>query len=56
MKKKLYADLFVYLFPKTITSEVPPLQMWKFQHFIKIFSLTIEGICLLSCIYLLGQR
>ena len=45
-----HADLFIRLFPRAITSEVPPPKVRKFQHFITIFSLTIAGISLLSCI------
>ena len=42
-----HADLFVRLFPRANTSEVPPPKVWKFQHFITIFSFTIAGIFLL---------
>ena len=37
-----YADLFNNIFPRAITSEEPPPKVWKFQHFVTIFSLTMD--------------
>ena len=53
---KIHADLSVRLFPRAFGSEVPPPKVWKFQHFITIFSLTMEGISLFSCRYVLGHK
>ena len=44
------------LFHRAITSKVPPPKVHKVQHFITIVSLTISGISLLSCIYVLGHK
>ena len=51
-----HANLSVRLFARDITRGVPPPKVWKFQHLITIFSVTIAGISLISCIYVLGQR
>ena len=51
-----HANLSVHLFARDITREVPTPKVCKFQHFITIFSVTIAGISLISCIYVLGQR
>ena len=37
-------QMFVRLFARAITSEVRPPKVWKFQHFITVFSMTIGGI------------
>ena len=54
-KKLFKACRCVHLFPRAITSEVPPPKVWKFQHFITSVSSTIAGIFLLLCIYVLGH-
>ena len=51
-----HANLYVRLFARDITREVPPPKVSKCQHFITIFSVTIAGISLISCIYVLGQK
>ena len=51
-----HADLCVCLFSRAIISEVPPPKVKKLQHFITIFSFTIAGIFLLSCIYVVGHK
>ena len=51
-----HANLSVRLFARDITRGVPPPKVWKFQHLITIFSVTIAGISLISCLYVLDQR
>ena len=51
-----HVDLFVHLFPRVVIREVPPTQNVKISPLYYNFSLTIEGICLLSCIYVLGHK
>ena len=46
-----HADLFIRMFPRAITSKEA-----QFQNFITIFLLTIAGISLLSCVYVLGRK
>ena len=55
-EKLFKACKFVCLFARAITREVPPPKVRKFQHFITIFSVTIAGISLISCIYVLGHK
>ena len=48
-----YADLFVCLFARATTSEVPPPKVKKLQHVIFKFShLTITGISLIYLAYM----
>ena len=56
INRKIHSDLCVCLFSRVVRSNVPPPKVWKFQHFNTIFSLIIEMISLLSCIYVPGHK
>ena len=55
INRKIHADLFVRLVPGAVRREVPPAKVRIVQHFITIFSMTVEGISLLPCMYVLGH-
>ena len=51
-----HADLFVSLFARAIISKVLPTLSMKISTLITIFSLTITGISLISCLYVIGHK
>ena len=58
-RKKNYsrcADLFVHLFPRVHYKPGTTPPSVKISTLTTIFSLTIEGICLISCIHVLGHK
>ena len=51
-----HADLFVCLFARAIISKLPPTLSKKILTLLTIFSVTIAGISLISCTYVLGHK